>query len=221
MKVPDEEMKKKLDKFLRDWVLAEERGLTRKENVHVSQHGKKYNLRYALYTKGRYLWNFGRKTHIPSKLYGGITVEKYEEYRDYIEAKMHEIEIAERWITHVLKGENLLVDEGHGLYALKMRVPSDVWAKIKRHFFYVNRDWYEDMDEFTTGYWDRYYGWATREPDKVMEILRGEAEKRATDEHRKVAGLEKGKDKEMERAIEVAKKEASAENRDREVEVGL
>ena len=198
MKVPDEELKEKLDKFLRDWVNAEKYGFTRKENVHVSQHGKEYHLRYALYTKGGYAWVGGRKRYFPPRLHGGITVEKYEEYKEYIEAKMHEIEIEESWITHVLKGENLLVDEEHGHYSLRIRVPSNVWAKIKRHFFYVNRDWYEDMDEFTAGYWDRYYGWATREPDKVMEILREEAEKRATDEHRKVAGLEKKKGKEME-----------------------
>ena len=203
MVMPDEEMKEKLDKFLRDWVNAEKRGLTCKENVQVSQHGKEYHLLYALYTKGRYAWVGGRKRYFPPKLHGGITVEKYEEYKDYIEAKMHEIEIEDSWITQVLKSESVFVNQGHGLYSMRIRVPRDIWAKIKSHFFYVNKDWYEDMDEFTAGYWDTYYGWATREPEKVVEILREEAEKRATEEHRQAAGLVK---------------EASAK---KEIEIGL
>ncbi len=190
MKAPDEEVKEKLDDFLRDWVNAEERGLKREENVKVKEHGKEYHLRYALYTKGRYAWVSGRRRYFPPRLYGGITVEKYEEYKEYIDRRMYEIEIEESWITQVLKkGEKLFTDQGHGLYSMRVRVPKDVWEKIKEYFFYVNKDWYEDMDIFTNGYWDTYYGWATREPENVVEILREEAEKRATEEHRKVAGI--------------------------------
>ncbi len=182
---PDKELKERIDEFLEKWVDAENRNLVRKRDVE--EKGKK--LAFALYMKGHYAWFYGRKKYIPSRFYGGITQETYKRYRDYIDAKLHEFEVKESWITYVLKGE-MLVDQGHGVYSLRKKVPAEVWGKIKPYMFYANRDWYEDMDLGDLDYWEKYYGWATNDPEKVAEILRKEAGKRATEEHWREVGAE-------------------------------
>ncbi len=159
------------------------------------------------------------------KLFGAITEETYNDNKEEIEkakaeglAEKEEREIRNSWVTQTLAGSIVYSssrswETGITYYKLSAQVPRNIWGKIKRYMEYLTRD---DEDEIEGDGFTSPYGWVTRSPDKVEEILREIAEEQATDAQRKMAEKiirEREKAEKREKRIREAEKKRREHNK--------
>lgn len=171
-------------------------GYSMRENMTVQ--GMK--LRYAFYFRG--------------KLRAGIKEETYMQHQEEIDSAFAAVrdeirreQVRKSWITKALAGR-LVADAGRswetGLsyHVLNARVPQNVWKKVAHFFQRVQEG--GDMEHPVSG-------WVIvgKGAEEVEKILRTEAEKVATDEHRQAAAALIAEEKEREAEVQ-RKREAEA-----------
>lgn len=158
------------------------------------------------------------------KPFKAITLETYNDNKEEIEkakteglAEKEERELKNSWIAQALAGEIVYSsskswETGIVYYKLSAQVPRDVWGKIKQYMQYLSKKDFEE-DEIEGDGFTSPYGWVTRSPDKVKEIVKEIAEEQATDAHRKMA--EKIiQERERSKKILEAKKKRNARNKE-------